>query len=196
MECAEGVLGDLEEEFSGRLVRSGHPASRRWYWRQAIRTTVHLVWGSVRTAPWSTTALVLASFVVSQLLYGVMVIWVQRLVGNLPIYDYDTAIWSWRVAALVKFVCALSVGWSVAVIARGREMVTTTLVAGLLSAILLFAVAISAYNLFSRFGPTATPALIRMVFETLRFGTGLPLGLVIGGMLRRMQRMRTARIAA
>jgi hypothetical protein len=51
MENAEGVLGDLEEEFAGRLTRSGHRAARRWYWRQALRTTIHLFWGSIRTAP-------------------------------------------------------------------------------------------------------------------------------------------------
>ena len=51
---AEHVLGDLEEEFAGRLTRSGHQGARRWYWREAFRTTVHLIWGAMRTAPWST----------------------------------------------------------------------------------------------------------------------------------------------
>ena len=48
IESAEGVLGDLEEEFAGRLTRSGDRPARRWYWRQALRTTVHLVLGAVR----------------------------------------------------------------------------------------------------------------------------------------------------
>jgi hypothetical protein len=64
IESAEGVLGDLEEEFAGRLTRSGHRAARRWYGRHALRTTVHLAWGAVRAAPWSTLAQVLASLVV------------------------------------------------------------------------------------------------------------------------------------
>ena len=46
IESAEGVLGDLEEEFAGRLTRSGDRPARRWYWRQALRTTVHLVLGA------------------------------------------------------------------------------------------------------------------------------------------------------
>ena len=50
IESAEGVLGDLEEEFAGRLTRSGDRPARRWYWRQALRTTVHLVWGAVRAS--------------------------------------------------------------------------------------------------------------------------------------------------
>ena len=84
IESTEGVLGDLEEEFVARLARSGHRAARGWFWRQALRTAVHLLWGAVRAAPWSTTAQALASFVVASLLYGVASGWVSRLVSNLP----------------------------------------------------------------------------------------------------------------
>ena len=59
------VLGDLEEEFAERPRRVRTSAARRWYWRHALRTTVHLAWGSVRAAPWSTAALVLGSLVLA-----------------------------------------------------------------------------------------------------------------------------------
>lgn len=198
IESAEGVLGDLEEEFAGRLTRSGHRASRRWYWRHALRTTVHLVWGAGRAAPWSTTAQVLASFVVASLLYGVMSVWIARLVSSLPIYDYNASVWSWRAAAVVRFVVVpLALGWSIAFVARGREMVITTLVASLLVAILFWNLTIIAHNLVSRFGLTFTLVHTpRVVLEILQKGTTYPLGLVIGGMLCRLQRVRAGRIAA
>jgi hypothetical protein len=127
------VLGDLEEEFVGRVVRASRrpPLVLDWYWRQALRTAVHLGWGTVRAAPWSTTVLVLTSLVVASLLYRVMNGWIVRLVSNLPIYDYDTAVWSWRAAALARFVAVpLAIGWSIAALACGREMIITTLVVG------------------------------------------------------------------
>ena len=193
MECAEGVLGDLEEEFGGRLVQSGHPAARRWYWRQAVRTNVHLFWGSVRTAPWSTTGLALASFIVAQLLYGVMSVLVGRLVSNLPIHDYDASVWSWRAAALVRFVAIpLALGWSMAVIVRGREMVVAVLVVSVLAVPIVWSVTISVARYWSL--AHELPGFWLM-FKFAQMGT-FPLGLLAGGMLRRIQQMRAARRAA
>jgi hypothetical protein len=135
---------------------------------------------------------------VASLLYGVMSGWIGRLVSNLLIYDYNASVWSWWAAAVVKFVAVpLALGWSIAVVARGREMVITSLVAGLLVAFLFWNVAINVHNLSSRFGPYFM--LVHgglVVFKILQVGGTLPLGLVIGGMLRRRQQMRTARIAA
>jgi hypothetical protein len=198
IESAEGVLGDLEEEFVGQLTRSGHRAARRWYWRQALRTAVHLVSGAVRAAPWSTTAQVLASLVVSLWLYGMMNGWVARLVSNLPIYDYDTSIWSWRAAALIRFiVLPIALGWSIAAFARGREMIITTFVAGALVGMLVLTLAVNAWLLL--LGPGQRLGLywvLRYVFEVFLQLSIFPLDVLIGGMLRRRQRMRTARIPA
>jgi len=199
MECAEGVLGDLEEEFVGRVIRSGHRAGRRWYTRQALRTTVHLVWGAVRAEPWSTTALVLGSFVAAPLLSGVVNVWVARLVSNLPIYDYETSVWSWRVAAPVRFVAVpLALGWSIAVVARGREMIITTLVAGALLGMLVLPLALNVRLLL--LGPGQRLGLywvLRYMFEAFLLLSIFPLGILIGGMLRRLHQLRrSARAAA
>ncbi len=199
IESAEGVLGDLEEEFVGRLTRSGHRAARRWYWRHALRTAVHLVWGSVRAAPWSTTAQVLASLVVGSLLYGVMNGWIVRLVSNLNIYDYDTSVWSWRAAALVRFVAVpVALGWLIAALARGREMIVTTLVVSVLVGMLLMTLTVNARLLF--LGPGQRLGLywaLMQVFEVFLVQTIFPLSVLIGGMMRRLQQMRgSARVAA
>jgi len=194
IDSAEGVLGDLEEEFVGQLARSGLRAARHWYWRQALRTTLHLLWGAVRVAPWLTTALVLASFIGASLLYGVLNRGVIRLVGQIPINDYNTAVWSWRAAALVRLVAVpLALGWSIAVVARGREMVITTLVAGLLVAILFWNLAVVAHYLVSRGLPARV--VYDRFFQILQLGMTFPLGLVIGGMLRRRRQIHASRIA-
>lgn len=195
---AEPAVGDLEEEFVSRVTRSGHRAARRWYRRQALRTTVHLVWGAVRAEPWSTTALVLGSFVAAPLLSGVANVWVARLVSNLPIYDYETSVWSWRVAALVRFVAVpLALGWSIAVVARGREMIITTLVAGALLGMLVLPLALNVRLLL--LGPGQRVGLywvLNYMFEAFLLLLIFPLGILIGGMLRRLQQMRgPARIA-
>jgi hypothetical protein len=39
----DGVLGDIAEEFALRAERDGSVAARRWYYREAIRTTPHLL---------------------------------------------------------------------------------------------------------------------------------------------------------
>ena len=193
MECAEGVLGDLEEEFAGRLQQSGCRAARRWYRHQAVRTTVHLSWGSIRSAPWSTPAQVLASFVVGLLLYGVVSIWVARLVSNLPIYDYDISVWSWRVAAFIRLVLLpVALGWSIAAFARDREMVMTTLVVGLVVGMSLLGVVAADVRLHvSGPGPRMGPfRLLTHVLEIVLTQLVLPLGIVAGGMVRRLQQLR------
>jgi hypothetical protein len=199
IEIAEGVLGDLEEEFAERLTRSGDRPARRWYWRQALRTTVHLVLGAVRAQPWSTTAQVLASLVVGLLLYGMMNVWVARQVSNLPIYDYDTSVWSWRAAALIRFVALpLALGWSIAALARGREMIITTLVVGVVVGMLLLTLMANA-RLFL-LGPGQRLGLywtLLYVCEVFLVQTIFPLGVLIGGMIRRLQQLRgSARVAA
>ena len=199
IESAEGVLGDLEEEFAGRLTRSGHRAARCWYWRQAIRTTIHLLWGSIRTAPWSTTAQALASLVLGLLLYGKMNGLVARLVSNLPIYDYDTSVWSWRVAAFVSFVALpLMLGWSIATFARGREMVITTLVVGVMVGMLLLTLAINARLLLLGHGlRSGLYWTLMYVFEFFLVQAIFPLVVLTGGMIRRLQQLRrSARAAA
>ena len=40
---AEGLLGDLDEEFAARVRGQGRPSARAWYWRQVVRSLPHLL---------------------------------------------------------------------------------------------------------------------------------------------------------
>src|SRR5580704_6743726 len=42
-EQAGSILGDLLEEFSGLVSKSGVALARRWYWRQSLKTVAHLI---------------------------------------------------------------------------------------------------------------------------------------------------------
>ena len=61
-EDAESILGDLFEEFSLLASKSGVPFARRWYWRQTLKTVLQLAGLGFRTAPWLTTAAIVAGF--------------------------------------------------------------------------------------------------------------------------------------
>jgi hypothetical protein len=45
----DAVIGDLAEEFAQRADRDGHERARRWYYREALRASPHLVSSSVRS---------------------------------------------------------------------------------------------------------------------------------------------------
>jgi hypothetical protein len=195
IESADSVLGDLEEEFAGRFEQSGRGGSYRWYWRQAVLTSIHLSWGSFRSAPWSTGARALASLVVGLLLYVTLNRLVAGLVSSLPIYEYETSVWSWRAAALVRFVALpIAIGWSIAAVARGREMIVTMLVVAALLGMLLLALAVNG-RFFVLVGQRLGLfwALIQ-VLELFVVGALFPLSVLVGGSLRRMQQMRTGSV--
>lgn len=65
---AESILGDLQEEFSLQASRSGSAFAQRWYWRQTIRTLLHLAVLSARTSPWLTAFAVAAGFLLRRIL--------------------------------------------------------------------------------------------------------------------------------
>jgi hypothetical protein len=65
-ECIEG---DLFEEFSALVSHSGTAAAKRWYWRQALKSIVHLFCSAFSTAPYSTTAAIMGGFLLGRLLF-------------------------------------------------------------------------------------------------------------------------------
>jgi hypothetical protein len=69
---AEAIMGDLLEEFSQIAHQAGVIFARRWYWRQALKTIVHLIYFAYRTAPWSTSTGVAGGFL-TRLLLGRLV---------------------------------------------------------------------------------------------------------------------------
>ena len=66
---AEAIMGDLLEEFSQIAHRAGVVFARRWYWRQALKTIVHLIYTAYRTAPWWTSAGVAGGMLAHRLLW-------------------------------------------------------------------------------------------------------------------------------
>lgn len=50
-EQTESLLGDLLEEFSLLVTKSGIDFARRWYWRQTLWTAQHATFNAFHTAP-------------------------------------------------------------------------------------------------------------------------------------------------
>ena len=129
-EETESILGDLLEEFSHLASKSGVAVARSWYWRQTVKTIVHLAGAGFRLAPWSTTAAILGGWLL------------QRFVSGLPnqvlsaVTDRYLAYWSthfkvymfWATDGMLiaHLLGSMLVGCMVALAAKGREMVATT----------------------------------------------------------------------
>jgi len=60
----ESIIGDLLEEFSLLVSKSGVPAARAWYWRQTIKTVPRLTVFAFHTAPLITITALVAGFAV------------------------------------------------------------------------------------------------------------------------------------
>ena len=126
---AESILGDLLEEFSLLASRSGVPFARRWYWRQTLKTVFQLAVLGFRTAPWLTTAAVVGGFflrgLVARLVEPTIFAVIEKY--QIPEHHFSTymflATTGIDIGHLITF---LFVGFMVAFVARGREMVATT----------------------------------------------------------------------
>jgi hypothetical protein len=80
-EHAESLPGDLLEEFSDLASKSGVASARRWYWRQSVKTIVHLFATGFRAAPWSIVGAVIGGYLL--LGFG---LWIpERLVSTLTL---------------------------------------------------------------------------------------------------------------
>jgi hypothetical protein len=64
---ADAIRGDLLEEFSDLVSKSGFAYARRWYWRQSVRTILHLIRSGFRVAPWSIAGVVVGGMLLVQL---------------------------------------------------------------------------------------------------------------------------------
>jgi len=51
-EVTESIIGDLLEEFSALVIKSGLALDRGWYWPQPLRTIAHAGGNAVSSAPW------------------------------------------------------------------------------------------------------------------------------------------------
>jgi hypothetical protein len=126
----ESIHGDLFEEFSGLASKSGAVSARRWYWRQCLKTIAHVDAG-FESAPLR---------IAGAVLLGVLLLWVgfplpyRAIVAIVVRYRYRFH--GANIVELVRFcgplaiqigsvIVAMTVGWVVAVVAKGAEMVAT-----------------------------------------------------------------------
>jgi hypothetical protein len=126
---AEPIQGDLAEEFSAIESASGTCAARRWYRKQSLKTSAHLAWSGLRSAPWLITFTTLAGF---------FTLWYTRslpthlVCGILDHYSgfYAAHFYGWSFCIsygipVVRMIFALLVGCSIGLVAKGREVVAT-----------------------------------------------------------------------
>jgi vacuolar-type H+-ATPase subunit I/STV1 len=133
-EHAESILGDLLEEFSDLVSKSGLASARSWYWQQSAKTAVHLFGAGFRTAPWSIVAIVLGGYLL--LAFGASRPWVEdAIVGVIqfrrhhvtPYYpNLETYLFWLNTSILIgRLLMSLFIGCFVAAVAKGREIVAT-----------------------------------------------------------------------
>jgi hypothetical protein len=125
---AESILGDLLEEFSLLASRSGVSFARRWYWRQTLKTIFQLVVLGFRTAPWLTTAAVAGGFFLRKAVARLVEPPIFAVLEKYHVYEHHFSMYMFFASTGIDIghlITFLFVGFVVAFVARGREMVAT-----------------------------------------------------------------------
>jgi hypothetical protein len=125
----ESILGDLLEEYSHLVMKSGIAVARRWYWRQAVKTIAHLVGTGFRVAPWSTTAVVVAGFLLLGFVSQLPERAILAVLFRYRVYErhFDAYVFFATDGILIgRVIASMFVGCIVALAATGRELVATT----------------------------------------------------------------------
>jgi hypothetical protein len=177
----ESIVGDLFEEFCQLVSISGVAVARRWYWRQSLKTIVHLVASAFLGAPWLTAAAVVGGF----FLHGFVSEMPDRLLS--AVTDRHLAFWSthfqvylWLLKGMwmAHVMSSLLVGGVVAFAAKGREMAATMMLAFVLCAMVGAA-----------FAWAATQG--RIDFVWILWSCTDPFAMVVGGVMVRARRSAT-----
>ena len=127
-EDGESVVGDLHEEFSQLASNSGASVAQRWYWRQTLRSIVHLFLSEFRSAPWSTATIVIAGFFLSKILFPLPEKAVVAVIEKYRIFDSHFDLYVFFASdgiALSHVITSMLVGCSIALAARRKEMIAT-----------------------------------------------------------------------
>lgn len=130
---AESILGDLHEEFSDIASKSGVITAYSWYWRQSVKTIVHLVGAAFRVGSWSIAGAVLFGFVLRRYSFSMterVIFAILRAQRPYPNLHYGFYVW------LAHAIMGIFVGCIVALAAKGREMVATMTLALVLYALI------------------------------------------------------------
>jgi hypothetical protein len=127
-DAAESILGDLLEEFTRLASKSGVPFARGWYWRQTLKTALQLAVLGFRTAPWLTTAAVAGGFVLRKLVARRVEPTIFAVLEKYHVYEHHFSTYMFFASSGIDIghlITFLLIGFVVAFVARGREMVAT-----------------------------------------------------------------------
>jgi hypothetical protein len=181
---AESILGDLLEEFSLLASKLGVPFARRWYWRQTLKTVLQLAVLGFRTAPWLTTAAVAGGFFLRKLVAP----WVEppifAVLEKYHVYEHHFSMYMFFASTGIDighFITFLFVGFIVAFVARGREMVATTTLGLIFGAMIVVALPVEVM----RFGYAMPLSRVMVYFAD-------SLAIVIAGVIVRRHRLGAA----
>lgn len=111
---ADGVLGDLAEEFTANVLREGDNEARRHYRRQAWLTIGHLAVSPLRARPVLTAGIGLAGLTMTWPMYWALNAVAGAIVINAPVYHYVPASVFW---SGVQVLGPLMTGFLVALVA-------------------------------------------------------------------------------
>ena len=92
----DNVVGDLTEEFQQRASAQGHPAAKRWYWREAFRNAIVLGKRELLRTPSKILAL---SLLISLLVR--FIVWVVMVIVQRTGIHYDFSLWYWAVSLIL-----------------------------------------------------------------------------------------------
>lgn len=151
-EQAESIVGDLQEEFSEVIQKSGIVSARRWYWRQGVKTIANLAGAAFRAAPWSVVAAVFVGLLLRRFTFTLpddimsAVLRAQRPYSNL---HYGFYVWQISYGfPLAHAIMSMFVGCLIALFAKRREMIATMTLT-----LVLWALIIAALVHIARQGP-------------------------------------------
>lgn len=126
---AEAIMGDLLEEFSQIADQAGVVFARRWYWRQALKTIVHLIYTAYRTAPWSTSAGVAGGFLTRRLVWRLVEPTIFAVLDRYQIPEHHFNVYVFFASTGIDIgylIVFLLVGCIAAIVAKEREMAAAT----------------------------------------------------------------------
>ena len=127
-ERAESIQGDLLEEFSLLVSKSGVASARRWYWRQTMKTVPQLAWVGVRTAPWMTAAVVVGGLRLPRLVLPLVTTAIFGVLEKYQVPEHHFSTYVFFASTGLDIGCLIAfllIGFAVAFVSRQREMVVT-----------------------------------------------------------------------
>jgi hypothetical protein len=178
---AESILGDLVEEFTQLASKFGGPFARRWYWRQTLKTVLQLAVLGFRTSPWLTAAAVIGGFflrgAVGRLVEPTIFAVIEKY--QIPEHHFSTYVFLATTGIDTGYLITfLLVGFIVAFVAKGREMMATTMLALIFGAMVV----------------VVLPSMVRhgIPLSMLMWDFSDYLAIVIAGAIVRTHRLRAA----